>query len=151
MEGSFERFAAVVALLVEGGAVLLILVGALEALILLARPLVRREDGAAERRVVWQRFARWLILALEFELAADIVRTAISPSWTDIGQLGAIAVIRTALNYFLERDVEHAEALQRARLEARPPSSPALEARDPDESPRRDVYEARQRGEHVPA
>jgi len=39
-------------------------------------------------------------------LAADIVRTAISQSWTDIGQLGAIAVIRTFLNYFLEKDVE---------------------------------------------
>jgi uncharacterized membrane protein len=46
------------------------------------------------------------LLGLEFELAADIVRTAIAPSWTEIGQLGAIAVIRTFLNYFLERDVE---------------------------------------------
>lgn len=51
-------------------------------------------------------FGVWLLLGLEFELAADIVRTAISPSWTDIGQLGAIAVIRTFLNYFLEKDVE---------------------------------------------
>jgi uncharacterized membrane protein len=47
-----------------------------------------------------------LLLGLEFELAADIVRSAISPSWTEIGQLGAIALIRTFLNYFLERDVE---------------------------------------------
>ena len=46
-------------------------------------------------------------MGLEFELAADIIRTAITPSWTDIGQLGVIALIRTFLNYFLERDVEH--------------------------------------------
>lgn len=52
------------------------------------------------------RFGVWLLLGLEFELAADIVRSAISPSWTEIGQLGAIALIRTFLNYFLERDVE---------------------------------------------
>jgi len=39
-------------------------------------------------------------------MAADIIRTAISPTWTDIGQLGAIAAIRTFLNYFLERDLE---------------------------------------------
>jgi uncharacterized membrane protein len=49
-------------------------------------------------------FARW-ILALEFALAADIVRTAIAPTWDGIGHLAAIAVIRTVLNYFLERDM----------------------------------------------
>ena len=43
-----------------------------------------------------------------YMLAADIVRTAIAPSWDDIGQLAAIAVIRTFLNYFLERDLEAA-------------------------------------------
>lgn len=51
----------------------------------------------------------WLILGLEFELAADIVRSAISPSWSDIGQLGAIAAIRTVLNYFLEKDIKEFE------------------------------------------
>ena len=52
------------------------------------------------------RFGGWLLLGLEFELAADIIRTAISPSWTDIGQLAAIAGIRTFLNFFLESDLE---------------------------------------------
>jgi len=45
--------------------------------------------------------ARFLALGLEFQLAADIVATAFAPSWTQIGKLGAIAVIRTGLNYFL--------------------------------------------------
>jgi uncharacterized membrane protein len=40
-------------------------------------------------------------LALEFQLGADILSTAIAPSWDEIGKLGAIAVIRTGLNYFL--------------------------------------------------
>ena len=57
--------------------------------------------------MIWLRFGVWLLLGLEFELAADIVRTAISPSWNEIDQLGAIALIRTFLNYFLESDVEH--------------------------------------------
>lgn len=48
----------------------------------------------------------WLLLALEFELAADVLRTAISPTWDDVGKLGAIAAIRTALNYFLEKDID---------------------------------------------
>ena len=55
---------------------------------------------------MWLRFGMWLLLGLEFELAADIVRSVISPTWQDIGQLGAIAVIRTFLNFFLERDLE---------------------------------------------
>jgi uncharacterized membrane protein len=45
------------------------------------------------------------MLGLEFELAADIIRSAISPSWTDVGQLAIIAAIRTFLNYFLEKDI----------------------------------------------
>lgn len=48
-------------------------------------------------------FARWLAVALEFELAADILNTAVTPSWSDIEKLAAIAALRTALNYFLER------------------------------------------------
>lgn len=48
---------------------------------------------------------RYLALALEFQLGADILSTAIAPSWEQIGKLGAIAVIRTGLNYFLMREV----------------------------------------------
>ncbi|MBC7543431.1 MAG: DUF1622 domain-containing protein [Candidatus Sericytochromatia bacterium] len=57
---------------------------------------------------------RWLSLALEFELAADILRTAATPSWNEIAQLAAIIVIRTVLNFFLERDVASAERRQPA-------------------------------------
>ena len=55
--------------------------------------------------------ARYLAVALEFQLAADILSTAIAPSWDQIGKLGAIAVIRTALNFFLTREME-AERVQ---------------------------------------
>ena len=53
--------------------------------------------------------ARFLTLALEFQLAADVLATAVAPSWTQIGKLGAIAVIRTALNYFLAREIKEEE------------------------------------------
>lgn len=49
--------------------------------------------------------ARYLALALEFQLGADILSTAIAPSWDQIGKLGAVAVIRTGLNYFLMREM----------------------------------------------
>ena len=50
-------------------------------------------------------FARYLSLALEFQLASDIIGTAMSPTWMEIGELAAIATIRTALNYFLSREM----------------------------------------------
>ena len=62
-----------------------------------------------KRRQVFLRFGVWLLLGLQFELAADIVRSAISPTWSEIGQLAAIAAIRTVLNYFLERDIKEFE------------------------------------------
>jgi uncharacterized membrane protein len=58
--------------------------------------------------------ARHLALALEFQLGADILSTAVAPSWDQIGKLGAIAVIRTALNYFLMREM-HETAEQAGR------------------------------------
>jgi uncharacterized membrane protein len=49
--------------------------------------------------------ARYMALALEFQLGADILATSVAPSWDMIGKLGAIAVLRTALNHFLTREM----------------------------------------------
>lgn len=102
--------------------------GAVQALISLLRPPpIDPAQPLRRKKMVWLHFGMWLLLGLEFELAADILRTAIAPSWTDIGQLGAIAVIRTFLNYFLEKDVERygedrslVEPVDSAKAEARP-------------------------------
>ena len=48
---------------------------------------------------------RWLVAGLTFQLAADILETAITTSWDEVARLGAIAAIRTFLNDFLERDI----------------------------------------------
>jgi uncharacterized membrane protein len=52
------------------------------------------------------RFGSSLAIALELLLAADILATAIAPTWDEIGKLAAIATLRTALNYFLERELK---------------------------------------------
>ena len=49
--------------------------------------------------------ARFLALALEFQLAADVLSTAVAPSWNELGKLGATAAIRTSLNFFLMREI----------------------------------------------
>jgi uncharacterized membrane protein len=61
--------------------------------------------------VVRLRLGQWLALALEFALASDLIRTAVAPSWNEIGKLAAIMALRTALNYFLEREFEQAARL----------------------------------------
>jgi uncharacterized membrane protein len=105
MEETIRLGSGYVALCVETLAVVVIAYGTIEALFGLAPALV------GKRPIGWQsglrrQFGVWLLLGLEFELAADIVRSVMSPSWTDIGQLASIAVIRTALNYFLEAEVD---------------------------------------------
>ncbi|RZK25006.1 MAG: DUF1622 domain-containing protein [Hymenobacter sp.] len=70
---------------------------------LLVRALLARRT--ADFTAIRLTLARYLALALEFQLGADILSTAIAPSWEQIGKLGAIAVIRTALNYFLSREM----------------------------------------------
>lgn len=57
-------------------------------------------------------FATWLALALEFQLAADILATTISPSFETLGKLGILAVIRIILNYFLSKEIKEEIKLQ---------------------------------------
>jgi uncharacterized membrane protein len=106
MEELLRTLAGSIALAVEAIAVLVIAFGAAEAAIRLVLRPFRGPETRAQRKDVWLRFGMWLLLGLEFELAADIVRSVISPTWQQIGELGAIAVIRTFLNYFLEKDLE---------------------------------------------
>ncbi|MBP7216284.1 MAG: DUF1622 domain-containing protein [Candidatus Omnitrophica bacterium] len=48
----------------------------------------------------------YLVLALEFFIAGDIIKTIITPTWESLGTLGAIVVIRTVLSYFLTKDLK---------------------------------------------
>ncbi len=67
---------------------------------------------------------RFLALGLEFQLAADILTTAVAPSFEDIGKLGAIAAIRTFLNYFLAKEIEKAAEMEKEGMLMSPESMP---------------------------
>jgi uncharacterized membrane protein len=108
MEELVGSAARAIALGVEAAAVLVVGYGALEAFVRILGVVFRGRGTHGERKEVWRRFGMWLLLGLEFELAADIIKSVVSPTWIDIAQLGAIAVIRTFLNYFLEKDLEKA-------------------------------------------
>jgi uncharacterized membrane protein len=100
------KISAVVASCSEFTAVVAIVLGGCEAISFVVTTLIRGK-GLVAPLAVFRGFAGWLVLALEFELAADILRTGISPSWNEIGQLAAIAAIRTFLNYSLSHDLSH--------------------------------------------
>lgn len=70
---------------------------------------LRREDttGFGKIRIGLGRF---LALGLEFQLASDLLRTAVAPSFDQIGKLAAVAAIRTALNFFLARELKEERA-----------------------------------------
>jgi uncharacterized membrane protein len=125
MEEVFKSWTEWVAVAVEAVAVLIIALASAEAavravVVYVSRPAM--PDAAKEG--VRLRLARWLAVALEFALAADILRTAIAPSWEDIGRLAAIAALRTLLNYFLQKEIEtaarHEEGPRNAGTHSRP-------------------------------
>jgi uncharacterized membrane protein len=91
-------------LLVETIGALVVGLGVLIAVYLFIRALIPPQLESYNR--IRLTLARYLALALEFQLGADILSTAIAPSWDQIGKLGAIAVIRTVLNYFLTREMQ---------------------------------------------
>ena len=87
-----------------------------------------REWGAGPTSYTGVRLllARYLALGLEFQLAADILVTAVAPSWEEIGKLAAIAAIRTLLNFFLAREMKEERAEeQEERTEPSPLARPA--------------------------
>jgi uncharacterized membrane protein len=61
---------------------------------------------------------RFLALGLEFQLGADILRTAVAPTFAELAQLATIAAIRTALNFFLGREIKEQRDLVEANQAA---------------------------------
>lgn len=94
---------------------LIVGMGVVLAAALFIRALLVRQT--ADFNAIRLTLARYLALALEFQLGADILSTAVAPSWTEIGKLGAVAVIRTTLNYFLGREIKEEQAGLRAHAE----------------------------------
>lgn len=91
----------------------------------------RRVGGAHPLHTYFRRmFGGWLVVALEFQLAADIVGTIVSPTSAHLVELGAIAVIRTFLNYFLGKELKEDNELLKAtagRVKTDSPMKPVVE------------------------
>ena len=110
-----EEFVKIVALALEFTAVLCIAVGFVKAFILLLKR--RQEHYSPMYNRLRLLFGGWLVLALEFQLAADIVKTTVAPTYENLIQLGAVAVIRTFPNYFLSKELHELPELIKKNLE----------------------------------
>ena len=106
-------------LVIDAMALVVIVFGTVEAFVTGLRLMITRSANGAEKREVWLRYGRALVAGLTFQLAADIIETSITTDWEAVGRIAAIAVIRTFLNYFLERDLTDIRERQtkRRRLE----------------------------------
>jgi len=105
--------------LVEAAAAIVIFSGAAVGFVLFVIAAVRGQRTRSFERIRLT-LGRFLALGLEFQLGSDLLRTAVAPSWQQIGQLAAVAAIRTALNYFLGREIreeQRQEQLPEAKRE----------------------------------
>ena len=72
----------------------------------LKKEFTNRKDAVHLNEVIRIRLGSYLVLALEFFIASDIIKTIITPTWQGLGILGAIVIIRTILSYFLTKDIK---------------------------------------------
>lgn len=119
LEHSLDAFISVLKLLLEAIAAICVLIGLVRT-IQLAVATRRRRNVQLPYLKLRLRFGAWLAIALEFQLGADILNTTVAPTFEALAKLGAIALIRTFLNYFLSKELEESYELEE-KAQQQPP------------------------------
>ncbi|MEO3782205.1 DUF1622 domain-containing protein [Actinocorallia sp. B10E7] len=123
----FEELVEGVGKTVDLTGVAAIVLGGVLATFLFARRLVRREEFPAAYRAYRQSLGRAILLGLELLVAGDIIRTvAVSPTFTSVGVLAAIVVVRTFLSFSLEVELEGHWPWQRRARSPEPAPGPEI-------------------------
>lgn len=107
LEAGFKEVTALIQFCMEAIAAFCVLMGLASSVLVAVRNPV--QVMATHFLLLRLRLGSWLALALEFQLGADIVATTVAPTFEELGKLGAIALIRTFLNYFLNRELTQEE------------------------------------------
>jgi uncharacterized membrane protein len=102
-------------IVIDAMALVIVLFGTVEAFVSGLRLMLVGAAANIDKREIWLRYARVLVAGLTFQLGADIIETSITTGWEAVARLCAIAVIRTFLNFFLERDLTEVRELQHER------------------------------------
>jgi uncharacterized membrane protein len=109
MEALIKTVTLYLAQFIELMAAVIICYASVKAVVQFFSDIVSKTTGYVPRIAVRLTLGKSLAIALELLLGADILKTAIAPTWNEIGQLAAIAALRTALNFFLERELRNSE------------------------------------------
>lgn len=83
--------------------------------------LLKTSASKISKEEIRVQFGSSVAVSLELLLGADVLATAVAPSWNDIGKLAAIAILRTALNYFLEKELKHIHAMRNKNVNRQMP------------------------------
>lgn len=109
MPATIVQWTLAVAEFTEAVATVIIAAAVIEAAVRASIAFVRFKQDHQGIQVIRWRFGRWLSLALDFLIASDILRTGVSPSWSEIGQLAAIVLIRIVITFSLTRETREIE------------------------------------------
>ncbi len=105
-EGGMETVVTLLVRLVESAGALIISVGAAVAFVRFLDAVTRHRHDPRRFSAVRLSLGRYLILGLEFQLASDVLRTAVTPTLQALAELAAVAAIRTALSFVLHKEIE---------------------------------------------
>ena len=114
MKETLTAMAMNMVLIIHVMALLVVAFGTVQAFVRSIRAMLSPSATGKHFHAAYIQYARWLVGGLTFQLASDIAESAFSPSWDEIGRLAAIAVIRTFVNYVLERDLAEVEKREAA-------------------------------------
>ena len=98
-------------MIIHAMALVIISIGTIQAFLLSLRTIFNPPPIRNHFHYIYLQYARFLVGGLTFQLAADIIESSLATKWDwdEIGRLAAVAVIRTFLNFFLERDLAEME------------------------------------------
>jgi uncharacterized membrane protein len=108
-ESALRQFVSLLVRLVEAAGAIIIFTGAASGFFRFLWVALKRRR-AADFTPVRLDTGRFIALGIEFQLASDLLRTAVAPTFGEIGKLAAVAAIRTVLNYFLGREIRDERA-----------------------------------------
>jgi uncharacterized membrane protein len=123
LHGGLETIVSFLKLVLEAISAMCVAIGMTGSLIKSVGFARRSQNFLTNLPAIRVQFGSWLALALEFQLAADIVATTINPTWQSLGELGLLALIRTFLSFFLQREWQDQERLVKAASESEPRGS----------------------------
>jgi uncharacterized membrane protein len=114
VENLIREWASIAATLIDAATAIIIIVATGEAFVQVIAGIFRSRGKPGTRAqflapIRW-RLGHWLSLALEVLIGADIIRTAVSTSWSQLGQLAAIVIVRVGINYTLMPDIAESGA-----------------------------------------